>query len=85
MPARPLVLDEIEEHLRGAVAADIVIPECCVPTCGKLAAAMISLRYKDGRTNVYGTCRNHLRDMKQKHPSKLEVESRQGAFFYAGS
>jgi hypothetical protein len=80
-----MILDEIDLRMRGSVQAEISVVMCAVASCRKMAAAVLSLRYPDGRTDVYGLCPGHLREMRGRHPSKLERETKQGAFFYAGS
>ena len=82
MPARPMMLDEIESKIKGALATDIIAPECCVVTCRKEAEFLFALRYAGGTTDVYGLCFTHMGDVKAKHPHSLGEPKKQGVFLY---
>ena len=84
MPARPMILDEIDKRMKGVLVVDLIVPLCCVASCRKASEALLSCRYSDGRVDVYGLCKGHLKEMQLRHPSRLERTGTQGIFYYAG-
>lgn len=82
MPARPVMLDEIELKMKGAVTKDIVTPICCFKTCGEKGTAMLVLRYPGGKTDAYVLCKKDLARILENHPNSLGKPIEQGVFLY---
>ncbi len=80
MPARPMVVDQIENKIRGAVAVDIISLTCCV--CEAPTKSALVMRYKNGSTDVYGLCPGDKKKIREQHPSRFTNEVAQGVFLY---
>lgn len=83
MPARPIMQDEIEGKLKGAITRDVVSPSCCFKTCKRSADVLLVLRYADQSTDVFALCAQDFAKIKANHPSTLDKTVRQGVFLYS--
>jgi hypothetical protein len=79
---RPGMLDKIELELRGAAVKEILELGCACSKCPLRPAAIVHLARADGSHSLFPLCKDHLADVRGKHPSSLGDPKLQTFFLF---
>lgn len=81
MPARPMMLDKISQNIKTALVREIVKVKCSMKSCAKDGDFIVALRYADAKTDLFGVCKEHRKQVEELNPLAFDSKVKEQTFF----